>query len=121
MVTREEILQGRDASHPLSEVMESNLAQLLEAVNKLRIAYGKPMVVNSGYRPAGYNKAIGGAPNSAHITCEAVDFKDKDGEIKKFCTLERLKEYGLWMEHPSATPSWCHVDIRPRGNRVFKP
>lgn len=121
MITQVEILQGKDGADPLTEGLWTNLTVLLTAVNRLRTAYGKPMIVNSGYRPAAYNKSIGGAPNSAHITCQAVDLRDVDGEIKKFCTEERLKECGLWMEHPSATPTWCHVQVRPANNRIFYP
>lgn len=112
---------GRDRDYPLGLTTEGNLIRLLEAVNRLRTAYGKPMYVSSGYRPGPYNEAARGSKNSAHITCEAVDFVDVDGELKKFCTIERLEQFGLWMEHPDSTPTWCHVDIRVRANRIFRP
>lgn len=121
MITRQEILQGRDISNLLTPTLESNLKTLLDAVNKLRAAYGKPMVVNSGYRPEPYNTSIGGAPNSAHITCQAIDIRDPDGAVKLFCTEDRLKSYGLWMESPAATLTWCHVQVRPAKNRIFIP
>lgn len=120
MITKKEILMGRDVEYPLTEELEKNLEKLLEAVNKLRSKYGKPMIVSSGYRPGKYNVAAKGAKNSAHLTCEAVDFKDADGELKKFCTDEVLEECGLYMEHPDNTPTWLHVQIRETKNRVFK-
>jgi len=35
----------------------------------------------------------------------------------------KLEEYGLYREHPSATPTWCHLtDRAPRsGNRTYLP
>jgi hypothetical protein len=34
----------------------------------------KPIIVLSGYRSPAINKAVGGSPNSAHMTGHAVDF-----------------------------------------------
>lgn len=121
MISRKEVLMGRDTEYPLEAEVEKNLEKLLKAVNLLRELYAKPMNVSSGYRPGKYNTAAGGAKNSSHLTCEAVDFKDADGLIKKFCTVEVLEKCGLYMEHPDNTPTWCHVQIRPTKNRIFKP
>lgn len=125
LVTRDEILSGQEQKHPLSSTMEGNLLRLLAALNKLRLTYGKPMIVSSGYRPPEHNKKVGGAPNSCHLTCEAADFRDKDGELKKWCmdNLQVLADCGLYMEDPLSTPTWCHLQIRMpvSGRRVFKP
>lgn len=123
MISRAEVLMGRDTEYPLDAKLEANLKKLLIAVNKLRELYGKPMIVSSGYRPGKYNKAAGGAKNSSHLTCEAVDFKDHDGALKAWITVDILKQCGLWQEEPSRTPTWLHVQIRsiPSGSRVFKP
>ena len=54
--------------------------------------------------------------------------KDPKGEIDAFAMemdkQGKLKEWGLWLEHPDATSGWCHLDIKDRGDRksnVFKP
>lgn len=121
MITRDEVLMGRDKEFPLSAELESNLTQLLDALNKLRSAYGKPMSVSSGYRPGHYNKDAGGAKNSPHVTCQAVDFHDIDGSITAFCTEEILEQFGLYREQRQSTPTWCHLQIRPTHSRVFIP
>lgn len=121
MISREEILMGRDKEFPLTKELEGNLSRLLKAVNKLSELYGKPMYVSSGYRPGRYNKAAGGAKNSAHLTCEAIDFKDADGVLKSWITVKILEDCGLYMEWPSNTPSWLHIQIRPTKSRVFHP
>lgn len=121
MISRQEVLMGRDEEFPLTPELEDNLSKLLEAVNKLRTLYGKPMIVNSGYRPDHYNTDAGGAPNSPHQTCEAVDFRDNDNALKDWITEDILIECGLYQEDPAHTVSWLHVQIRPTHNRVFIP
>jgi hypothetical protein len=127
MITRDEILMGREVANPLDETQKKNLEKLLIAVNKLRALYGKPMHVTSGYRPAAINAKIGGGKKSAHLTLEAVDFADKDRALTQFCTDEILEQCGLWMEDPLVATTWVHAQIRePRSRingrtRVFKP
>lgn len=121
MISRDEVLMGRDKEFPLTDLLEQNLAVLLERVNKLRSLYGKPMYVSSGYRPGHYNSDAGGAKNSPHKSCEAVDFHDADGELKNWITPDILKQCELWMEDPGHTPTWMHVQIRPTINRIFIP
>jgi hypothetical protein len=127
MIARDEILMGREKLTPLNEEQEANLEKLLIAVNKLRKLYGKPMFVTSGYRPAAINAKIGGGRKSAHLTCEAVDFADKDRALTNFCTDDILEECGLWMESPDVATTWLHVQIRePKSRwngrkRVFNP
>lgn len=121
MITRDEILMGREVEYPLSEELEANLTALLVAVNKLRTLYNKPMIVSSGYRPGTYNSNVKGAKDSAHIVCLAVDFKDIDGDLSNFCTVAILEQCGLYRETRFRTPSWCHVQIRPTQHRIFIP
>lgn len=122
-ISRDEVLMGRDKQYPLTQEMEDNLKILLERLNQFRQAYGKAMLVSSGYRPGPYNKAAGGAKKSAHLSCKACDFKDSDGALKKFVkdNPDILEKCDLYQEHPDHTSTWLHLDIVPRANRVFKP
>lgn len=130
-ISRAEILMGRDKDAPLSERQEQNLSRLLSALNSVRAAYGKPMHVTSGYRPAVVNAAIGGAKKSLHMECLACDFKDSDGKLTEWLNghQDLLAQLGLWQEHPSATKGWAHLDLGGRAavprpgclSRQFKP
>lgn len=75
-----------------------------------------------GFRP---QDCTIGAPHSAHKEGLAVDRYDPDGAIDDWLMARQhsLKEHGLFMEHPSATPGWCHLQLRApaSGNRVFYP
>lgn len=124
MITREEVLMKRDVEYPLTPELEKNLKSLLESLNYLRKAFGRPMLVTSGYRPGRFNKAAGGAIRSAHLTCEACDFQDTTGYLAQWClrNLDVLEMAGLWMESPAHTRGWVHLQTRPvPGKRVFEP
>lgn len=125
MITPQEILMGREVENPLTAEAKKNLDRLLICVNRLRAMYGKPMVVSSGYRPAAINAKVGGAKQSHHMTCAAVDFVDKDGALAKWI-LSRpdvLQACALYLEDPASTKGWIHVQIYPpkSGRRIFEP
>lgn len=130
-ITKDEILMGRDKSHASEYTPEisSNIDKLLIPLNKIRELYGKPMSVSSGFRPPSLNaKVKGAAKKSSHAVGLACDFKDLDGKLAEFLVdLDKkgvLKQLGLWLENPAVTSSWCHLDIRDRGNRksnIFNP
>jgi hypothetical protein len=82
--------------------------------------------VSSGWRPAAINaNTAGAAVKSKHMTCEACDLYDPDGEIDEWALAnpDVLADLDLWQEHPSATKGWAHFQtVPPRsGNRVFYP
>ncbi len=111
---------GRDKEFPLSPQLETNLFNLLIALNLVRKAYGKPMKVSSGYRPGHYNTAAKGAKASAHLSCEACDFSDPDGALDAWCmaNLPLLASLNLRLESPKHTIGWCHLDTRGNGKKV---
>lgn len=127
MITKSELLMGRDKQFPKEYTKEisDNLDKLLIALNKFRTAYGKSMIVTSGWRPSSVNSSAGGAKKSNHMVGLACDFKDTDGALDEWClnNLKVLEACGLWLEDPSETPGWCHLQCTPpkSGKRVFLP
>jgi zinc D-Ala-D-Ala carboxypeptidase len=48
--------------------------EFIDKLEQLRIEYGRPMAVTSGFRCLEHNAAVGGAEHSAHVTGQAADF-----------------------------------------------
>jgi hypothetical protein len=128
---------GRNETHAddLTAEIVRNATHLLRRVNNLLVLMhdiqiephpitGNP--ITSGWRPPEINAGTkGAAPRSKHMSGNAVDLYDPDGEIDAWCMdhLDFLAEAGLWLEHPSATKGWCHLQQVPpkSGRRVFYP
>lgn len=100
---------------------KANLTALVANIlDPLREAYGKPIVVSSGYRCAKLNRAVGGVARSQHITGQAADIqsvsKSKADHKKLFELVQRLRlpfdqlidEYDY---------KWVHISFNTKGNR----
>ncbi len=58
----------------IPDKLKYNVAALVDKVlDPLRLAWGKPITVTSGYRCAELNKAVGGVPTSMHLHGCAAD------------------------------------------------
>lgn len=64
-----------------------------------------------------------GGAGSKHRLARAVDVYDPLNKLDNWLTDEILARFGLYREHPKATPGWCHLqDIAPgSGRRTFLP
>ena len=128
VITLDQYFMGRDIEHAaeLTAGLRDNAAITVERANRLLVHACIACEVTSGWRPHAVNATVPNAsPRSRHLTCEAVDLADADGALDAWCMrhLEMLAAIGLWLEHPAATPGWCHVQtVPPRsGRRVFEP
>ena len=64
---------------PFSLTIIDNLTKLTEnLLDPMREAYGKPIIITSGYRSDALNKAVGGSKTSAHRYGLAVDVVPKE-------------------------------------------
>lgn len=135
MITLTDYWMGRDKefASELTDQIRQNAESTVVKANLL-LGYFKQSAVgdfdhyhvNSGWRPAQVNASITtAAPRSKHMTGEAIDLEDPEGALDDWCmdNLEILERLGLYLEHPSATKGWCHVQIVPpkSGKRVFYP
>lgn len=86
--------------------VDDNLLQLLE---NIRSHFGKPVVINSGYRCPSWNTAVGGSSKSQHMLGKAADIRIKGvapKAIYDYCrTIMPHGGLGLY-------PTFVHVDVR---------
>jgi uncharacterized protein YcbK (DUF882 family) len=106
---------------PSIQVCKSLTALIEKVLDPLREAYGKPIIVTSGYRCDKLNKLVGGAASSQHVKGEAADIRsvqDTPEENKKLYDLiiklklpfdQLINEYGY---------DWVHVSYGPRHRRM---
>lgn len=126
MITLQEYLMGRDRKYTLTPELQANAEEMVDKVNQLLAKFGEDRKVRSGWRPPEINQATpNAAPKSKHMTCEACDLVDDEGDLDEWA-LENpdiLQEIGLWQEAPAATKGWAHFQIVPpkSGKRVFNP
>jgi len=128
MITLDDYFMGRDKLHAdeLTEDIVENAKVLIAVINDLlEYEFRGERKVSSGWRPLGVNEKAGGAKRSAHLTGEAIDLMDKDGELADLLMARRdlLDTYDLYMENPHFTKGWVHLQTRPTrsGVRVFNP
>ncbi|MEL4181248.1 D-Ala-D-Ala carboxypeptidase family metallohydrolase [Roseateles sp. PN1] len=141
MITIENYFMGRREQYPqaLTADIERNAKLTIELASRLLTqarSYGVSLdlnsktgsVVSSGWRPPAYNATVAGAaPNSKHMTGQAIDIFDPDGDLDDWLMTGEgqaaLTAIGLWIEHPASTKGWSHLQtVPPRsGRRVFYP
>lgn len=101
----------------------ANIVALVEQVlDPAREQYGKPVCVNSGYRCASHNAAVGGVANSQHMRGEAADICCSDNEqLAKI--IEENGRYDQLIRYmgPGGKIRFIHVSWKRNGqNRKMK-
>ncbi|MCS7233519.1 MAG: D-Ala-D-Ala carboxypeptidase family metallohydrolase [Synergistetes bacterium] len=81
---------------------------LLQRLEALRILWGMPLRVTSGFRCEKHNKEVGGVDNSLHMQGRAVDLAVKEEDQGKFLTLAKL--IGLRVI-PYPKRGFVHLDL----------
>ena len=93
-------------------------AKLVEYVQKIRDHFGKPVTINSGYRCAKHNKAVGGATSSYHAKGQAADIVVAGvapKEVAKYAESIGIKGIGLY--ETKSDGYFVHIDTRT--NKAF--
>lgn len=86
-------------------VRDNIIALVREVLQPLRDAWGKPLVINSGYRCPKLNKAVGGVAESQHVKGEAADVAcDNPQELAR--AVVRL---GLDFDQMIVYPTFVHL------------
>ena len=109
----------------LKNLCENWLEDLRYSYNALYGEGNEPIVINSGYRSAAVNQAIGGAKGSNHLTGCAVDIRCLGIEqaIRYAAILLDIadgtkRDYDeLLIERSPKGTYWLHFAVRPKDNR----
>ena len=102
-----------------------NLQNLVDTLlDPIRAAWGKPIVVNSGYRCPELNRCIGGATNSQHTKGQAADIECVSRDPEENKRLFRLiRNLNLPFDQliNEFDYNWIHISYVPRGrHRVLE-
>ena len=104
---------------PVPEKFMDNVQELANNLQALRDFIGQPIHINSSYRHTAYNKKIGGAKFSQHLTASASDITSKNITPKKLArTILKLIKQGKMTEGGVGLYNgFVHYDIRGKKSR----
>lgn len=101
--------------------VRDNIADLCKTIlEPLREAWGKPVIITSGYRCEELNAKVGGVANSAHLEGLAADLQPEGGskdveEFAKFA-INFLNEQHIRFDQciieKSGKSKWLHISLR---------
>lgn len=120
-MTKSDTAVRRRISNIPNEQEKQNIYQLVEKIlDPLREAYGKPIVVSSGFRCEKLNTAVGGSKTSQHKTGQAADIRsleDTREENKKLFDL--IKKLNLPFDQliNEYDYDWVHVSYSDRNRK----
>lgn len=105
---------------PDEKVLNCIQALVDNVLEPLRVHYGRPIIITSGYRCPKLNKAVGGSSTSQHAIGQAVDIRSvsdsREDNKELFDMIREMKlpfdqlinEFGY---------DWVHVSFGPRNRR----
>ena len=102
---------------PSFEVVE-HLSELTEKIlEPLRVAWGGPIRVTSGYRCEKLNNAVRGVASSAHLRGDAADLQPGNGNMDDFIKFARVwfmntqTRFDQLIDERSGKARWMHISI----------
>ena len=120
-LTKSDTAIRRGISNIPNKQQENNLYKLVENIlDPLREAYGKPIVVTSGFRCEKLNKIVGGSKTSQHQTGEAADIRslqDTREENKKIFDLIKKLDLPFDQLINEYNYDWVHVSYSNKNRK----
>lgn len=126
--TRSQTAARRGIDNQPGPVAVDALAVLCESLlEPVRRNFGRPVVVNSGYRSALLNRAIGGARTSQHMLGEAADIEIpglSNARVAQWIAANLAFDQLILEAHVPGDPAsgWVHVSVaqgRPPRRQVL--
>lgn len=109
-----EVVNGQTARIPTTDEVKKNIFRLALELDKVRSAWGSPIIVTSWYRPLHINRQIGSGDGSQHILGKAVDIYPANGKATGF---EKWLDQEVWKDRAlgygvKAGRGFTHLDLR---------
>ena len=118
---RSEAADKKGIDNRLPNDLLPNVQPLVNNVlDPLREAYGKPIIITSGYRCDALNKAVGGVPTSEHrlgMAADIVGTPNTKAENKRLFNLIQSLDLPFNQLIDEKNFSWVHVSYREGDNR----
>ena len=118
-LTRSDTAQQRGIKNVPNEEQKRALQRLMDdCLDPIRRLWGKPIIVNSGFRCPELNRAVGGSATSQHMKGEAADITTGSvGGNKEL--FEHIAYSGIQFDQliDEKGYKWIHVSYKATGNR----
>lgn len=103
---------------PTPEASAALDALMWNVLDPIRRMWGKPIIVNSGYRCPKLNAAVGGSATSQHMKGEAADIT-AGGPTKNKELFDMIAQSAIPFDQliDEKNYRWIHVSYRPNGRR----
>lgn len=115
-ITRNFNLEEFDSKDGAKMSLEAkiNVVKLACNLQRLRDYFGKPIIINSGYRSPNHNANVGGAKNSQHVLGKAADIRINGiNPIEIYNAIEYLISKGEMLQGGLGIyNTFLHYDIR---------
>lgn len=100
---------------PSASIVATLTNILIPSMQTVRDLLGAPVVITSGYRCPELNVAIGGSPNSDHMTGHACDFRSRAfGTPRQVAAFLAEKMAELRFDQLIFEGSWVHISFGTR-------
>lgn len=94
---------------PPTEEVKENIEHTLGKLDLIREEWGRPIVINSGYRSEELNRKVGGVRNSQHIRGEAADLRWQDGLLE---FIIQRGGFDQLIKERKGNLRWIHVSFK---------
>lgn len=103
---------------PTPEASAALDALMWNVLDPIRRMWGKPIIVNSGYRCPKLNAAVGGSATSQHMKGEATDIT-AGGPTENKELFDMIAQSAIPFDQliDEKNYRWIHVSYRPNGRR----
>ena len=102
---------GIDNTVPEGPARQAVILLVTRVLQPLRKAWGRPLVINSGYRSPELNEAVGGVTGSQHVRGEAADIAAPDPLLLAQTAVRSRIPFDQMILYST----FVHISHRPRG------